>query len=119
MGLLQADLVTFDVPEPDVSARFWCAVLGAEVTEREDDGRWVAISAGPHRGRLGFQRGEVRQGGLHLDLSCTRADIAAEVDRLVAAGATLIGPVRVEPYGLIANLRCPDGYVFDVCAYGA
>lgn len=115
---LRGDLVTHDVPDPDVSAVFWCAALGAEVTEREDDGRWVVVSGGAVVGRLGFQRGAVRQGGVHLDLACSRAEFAAEVERLVATGATLLAPPRVEPYGSIANLQCPDGYAFDVCAYG-
>jgi predicted enzyme related to lactoylglutathione lyase len=118
VALVHADLVTFDVPEPDVSARFWCAVLAAEITEREDEGRWVAVSGGSLRGRLGFQRGEVRPGGVHLDLSCAASDLDAEVERLLAAGAVLLRPARRESYGVIVNMACPDGYAFDVCAYG-
>jgi predicted enzyme related to lactoylglutathione lyase len=119
VALVHTDLVTFDVPEPDASARFWCTALAAEVTEREDEGRWVVVSGGAVHGRLGFQRGEVRPGGVHLDLSCAASDLEAEVERLVAAGATLLRPLRHEPYGAIANMACPDGYAFDVCAYGA
>ena len=32
-------------------------------------------------------------------------------------GCTLAAPVRVEPYGSIANLLDPDGYAVDLCAY--
>ena len=114
----RTDLVTFDVPEPDASARFWTAALGAEVTEREDDGRWVVVSGGGVTGRLGLQRGAVRPGGVHLDLACSRSDFDAEVRRLLDLGAVAAAPPRREPYGWIANLRCPDGYAVDLCAYG-
>jgi predicted enzyme related to lactoylglutathione lyase len=29
----------------------------------------------------------------------------------------MIGSPRHEPYGSIVNLRDPEGYVFDLCAY--
>jgi len=114
----RTDLVTFDVADPDASAQFWCAALGAAVSEREDEGRWVVVSGGAVTGRLGFQRGTVRPGGTHLGLSCAAADFDTEVERLLAVGAELVVAVRREPYGLIANLRSPDGYPFDLCAYG-
>jgi predicted enzyme related to lactoylglutathione lyase len=41
----------------------------------------------------------------------------AESARLVALGATALGPARHEPYGSIVNLADPDGNAFDLCAY--
>lgn len=112
------DLVTFDVPDPRSTAGFWCAALGLVVVEDEDDGRWVALADDSGRRVLGLQRGPVRPGGVHLDLSCDLDGFASELDRLVGLGATPCQPVRAEPYGRIANLADPDGYLFDLCAYG-
>ncbi len=112
------DLVTVDVPEPRAAAAFWCAALALQVIEDEDDGRWVALADPDGRRVLGLQRGPARPGGVHLDLVCAVSEFDGEVDRLVGLGAALLRPVRIEPYGRIANLVDPDGYVFDLCAYG-
>lgn len=111
------DLTTLDVPHPDRSAQFWCDVLTLTVIEREDEGRWLCLADPAGVRRLGLQRGVVRVGGVHLDLRCALADFDDELQRLLARGARLAAPVRVEPYGTIANLVDPDGYVFDLCAY--
>jgi predicted enzyme related to lactoylglutathione lyase len=111
------DLVTLDVPVPDRSARFWCAALDLVELEREDGGRWIALGDRSGTRRLGLQRGPARPGGVHLDLVCDLDEMSAEVDRLCALGARLVGAVRTEPYGQIANLVDPDGYALDLCAY--
>ena len=111
------DLVTLDAPEPRRLADFWAALLDLVVTEDEDDGRWIVLSTRSDVRRLGIQRGDVRPGSVHLDLSCGRHDVEAEVRRAVGLGATLVAPLRHEPYGSIANLVDPDGNAFDLCAY--
>ena len=56
-------------------------------------------------------------GSVHLDLACDPGDFDDELARLTALGARVVEPVRVEPYGCIANLVDPDGNPFDLCAY--
>ena len=112
------DLVTIDAPDPDRAAAFWAAALGLHETEREDGDRWIVLSDSVAVRRIGIQRGPAAPGRMHLDLACEPAEFAAEVERLTALGAALHGPVRAEPYGSIANFADPDGYLFDLCAYG-
>lgn len=111
------DLVTFDAPDTDGLARFWCGVLGAIELEREDGDRWRVIGTDDGHRLIGFQKGPARPGGIHLDLRCPPAEFDTEVARLLALGARLIRPTREEPYGRIANLADPGGYAFDLCAY--
>jgi predicted enzyme related to lactoylglutathione lyase len=112
------DLVTIDSPTPDALAAFWSAALSLHETEREDGDRWIVLSDAAGTRRLGIQRGVHRPGGTHLDLRCRTEEFAAEVARLLALGASSAAAPRSEPYGSIANLRDPDGNVFDLCAYG-
>lgn len=112
------DLVTFDAPDPDRLARFWCAALGLVEVEREDAGRWLVLAAADGRRVLGLQRGAMRPGSVHLDLTCSVAEFDAELVRLQAFGGALVGQARQESYGSIANLADPDGNLFDLCAYG-
>jgi catechol 2,3-dioxygenase-like lactoylglutathione lyase family enzyme len=112
------DLVTIDTPDTARLAGFWAAVLDLVELEREDGDRWLVLGDRNGRRRLGFQRGTHRAGGTHLDLACAPVAFDAEVARLTALGAVLLGTPRREPYGAIANLRDPDGNAFDLCAYG-
>lgn len=111
------DLVTLDVEQTEHAAAFWCAVLGLVEVQREDGDRWIVLGESDGTRRLGLQRGTTRPGGIHLDLVCDLADFGAEVDRLIGLGARLVAPTRTEPYGSIANLVDPFGYIFDLCAY--
>ncbi len=111
------DLVTIDVVDTVDAARFWTGALGLREIEREDDARWIALADEGGRRVLGLQRGAHRAGGIHLDLNCRAGEFVAEIERLVALGATLLSPPRTEPYGSIANLTDPEGNAFDLCAY--
>ena len=110
------DIVTIDSPDTERLAAFWAAVLGFVEVEREDGDRWIVIGEAGHR-RVGFQRGEHRAGGTHLDVQCSPEEFTAELDRVVELGAEILAPPRREPYGSIANLADPDGNPFDLCAY--
>ncbi len=111
------DIVTIDTPDTVTLSAFWRAALGLVELEREDGTRWIAIGTPDGTRVLGFQTGEHRVGGTHIDLDCTVAEFDTELDRLVSLGATA-GPARTEHYGRIANLTDPDGNPFDLCAYG-
>lgn len=119
MSVSRFDLVTIDSTNTERLAAFWSLALELVELEREDGDRWIVIGETSGFRRLGFQRSErVRDtGALHLDLVCDVADFDAEVQRFIVAGATLVAPTRVEPYGSIANLTDPDGNSFDLCCY--
>ncbi len=111
------DLVTIDSPNTDNLAEFWSAALGLVEVQREDGDRWIVLASPGGQRRIGLQRGGHVAGGLHLDLACHPDEFDAEVARLLALGASQCRPLRVEPYGSIANLADPDGNLFDLCAY--
>ena len=129
---IEFDLVTIDVADDVAMAAFWAATLNLEEIESEDGGRWrvfgLRLPNGSTIRRLGLQRipnlaaatqhwegpSKSRQ---HLDLKCTPAEFNAEVDRVVALGATELRPRRTEYYGSIATLADPEGNLFDICAY--
>jgi predicted enzyme related to lactoylglutathione lyase len=116
MGAAKWDLVTID-GNTTVLGAFWGEALDLIELEREDGDRWVVYGTKERIRRLGLQRGEPRAGGIHLDLCCAVDEFEDEVNRLVELGATLIGDLRYEVYGAIANLADPQGNLFDLCAY--
>ena len=115
--MLHFDLITLDAEHPDVMAAFWCVAMHLVEVEREDGDRWQVLASTDGTRRIGIQRGAPRPGTVHLDLACSPHEFAAEVDRLLELGARRTRADRVEPYGSIANLADPEGYLFDVCAY--
>jgi predicted enzyme related to lactoylglutathione lyase len=112
------DLVTLD-GDTSVLEAFWSAALGLVELEREDVDRWVVLGDADGTRRLGLQRGSYRAGSVHLDLACELDEFDAEVERLVALGATIERAVRREDYGAIINMADPEGNLFDLCAYVA
>lgn len=112
------DLVTITTPDTETLSHFYATALGLEEVEREDGDRWIVLAEPDGRRRLGFQRGAHRSGSVHLDLRCAHDELAEEVGRLVALGARQASPVRLEPYGAIANLVDPAGNHLDLVAYG-
>jgi predicted enzyme related to lactoylglutathione lyase len=122
-GGSRLDIVTIDSADTKSLALFWCDVLDANVSEFEDDGRWICLVDGSGRRVLGIQRTTQESSDarahsrVHLDLACAPASFAAERARILALGATETRAPREEPYGSIANLADPDGNLFDLCAY--
>ena len=110
------DIVTIDTTDTVGLSRFWCAALDLVELEREDGTRWIAIGRRDGTRVLGFQIGDHRVGGTHLDLVCTLDEFDDELLRLTSLGAAA-GQPRTEPYGRIANLTDPAGNPFDLCAY--
>lgn len=117
MSLTQFDLVTIDTPRTDFLGNFYAEVLGLHESEREDGDRWIVFSDSRGARRLGFQRGDHRDGCVHLDFSCDVDNFEVERARILVLGATETREPRIEPYGRIANFRDPDGNFFDLCAY--
>ena len=130
---IEFDLATIDVADDGAMAAFWAATLNLDEIESEDGGRWRVLGLRHTNGsttrRLGLQRIPNLGGAIqswegpsksrqHLDLKCTPEEFNAEVDRVVAHGATELRPRRTEYYGSIATLADPEGNLFDICAYG-
>jgi catechol 2,3-dioxygenase-like lactoylglutathione lyase family enzyme len=106
-----------DCRDPEALAAFWAAVLGYEVIGREEDG---AVEIGPEAGfggpapTLVFGRvpdptpGKLR---LHIDVNPTDRDQDAELERLLALGATHadVGQTGDESWYVLAD---PEGNEF-------
>jgi hypothetical protein len=108
--------LVLDCREPARLAAFWCEVLGYVVLEQADDG----IEIGPPGGWGGPQptivlspSDEPRRGKLplHFDVNATDRDQAAELERLLAAGAVPvdIGQTGEESWHVLAD---PEGNEF-------
>jgi catechol 2,3-dioxygenase-like lactoylglutathione lyase family enzyme len=81
--------VTFDCADPRRVAAFWAGATGYEVAEERPD--FVRLRATDPRGvrhLLFFQVPEPKAGKNRVHVDLATRDPAAEVDRLVALGAT-------------------------------
>ncbi|WP_433017405.1 VOC family protein [Kribbella sp. CA-294648] len=115
-----------DCADPVRLARFWCAVLGYEVQEQDED--FVGIGSplvaegkarpGPVPPTLGFVKvpeGKIIKNRLHLDVNPTDRDQDEEVERLLELGATRanVGQTGEESWVCLAD---PEGNEFCVLA---
>jgi len=115
---LALGMVTFDTTDADALASWWAAQTGAEVVER-NEGWYVIVAGGSLPVQLAFQRIEDPTAGknrLHLDLLAE--DLDGEVDRLLAAGASLVAHRGDESFRWV-TLADPQGNVFCVAQGGA
>ncbi len=111
-------LTVLDTPDPRALAEFYCAILGWEVTDAQDD--WVTIRGSGGLG-LGFQLAPdhvpptwpdnaVPQ-QFHLDL--TVADLDRGEAQVVALGARTTGlPERASGFRAFLD---PSGHPFCLC----
>jgi catechol-2,3-dioxygenase len=78
-----------DARDTERVAAFWCAVLGWEVTERDDEGIRIAAPDGsaPPIDVLAVPDAKSVKNRLHLDLRADGTTTAEELDRLFALGA--------------------------------
>ncbi|PRH79086.1 glyoxalase [Streptomyces solincola] len=108
---LDAKMITIDCGEPRTLAAWWARALDAEIAE-DFDGEFVIVGAQPLV--LGFQHvDEVRQTKNRVHVDFHTEDRAAEVARLVAMGATVVGEHSAGP--LTWNvLQDPEGNEFCV-----
>jgi predicted enzyme related to lactoylglutathione lyase len=82
--------VTFDCSDPARVGEFWSRALGYESVQRGDDYFWIEAAMGPATPLLFVRVPEGKQvkNRVHLDIATN--DRAAEVDRLIELGATII-----------------------------
>jgi hypothetical protein len=114
-----------DCADPAALARFWCAVLGYQVLDADED--VVSIGSpevpegkdrrGPVPPVLVFARvpeGKTIKNRLHVDVNPTDQDQDAEVDRLLELGARRIDVGQGEVSWVV--LADPEGNEFCVLA---
>ncbi|MFC6010322.1 VOC family protein [Nocardia lasii] len=109
--------LVINATDPEGLATFWCAVLGFVVIDRDEE----TIEIGPPETGFGGPqptllfmpttdpRPETRR--LHLDVNPTDRDQAAELDRLLALGATPadVGQPATASWHVLAD---PEGNLF-------
>ena len=103
--------VTVDTTEPVPLARWWADQLGGEVKD-PFGGFFVLVTGGPVQ--MAFQKVDDPTPGknkVHVDL--TADDLDAAVDRLVEAGAGLVGRRGDESFRWV-TLTDPEGNQFCV-----
>jgi len=114
---LSLRMVTFDTTDADSLAEWWAEQTGGEVVER-NDGWYVIVAGGSLPVHLAFQKVEDPTPGknrVHLDLVSEGLDV--EVDRLIAAGASLVARRGDETFRWV-TLADPHGNVFCVAEAG-
>jgi len=114
---LNVEMVTFDCADPVALAAWWAEQFAGTAQELMP-GEFVVVarSEGP---RLGFQKVPDPTPGknrVHLDFSA--ADVDAEVQRLVAAGATETGRHSFGENFRWVVLADPQGNAFCVAGSG-
>jgi predicted enzyme related to lactoylglutathione lyase len=113
------DALNVDCRDPRLLADFWSAALGYRPEDADGDADDESASIVPPEGASGWAmlffvvpEGKSVKNRLHLDLSPPDT-MAAEVDRLVAAGATVQG--RVDEGGSFWTVMLdPEGNEFCV-----
>ncbi|MEV6245722.1 VOC family protein [Streptomyces sp. NPDC051742] len=110
--------LVLDCADPERLAAFWSEVLGYVEIEREEDGS-IAIGppgvgfGGPQPTLVLSPSSAPRAGKLplHLDVSATDRDQAAELERLLALGAVPadVGQTGTESWHVLAD---PEGNEF-------
>lgn len=113
---ISVGMITFDTLDAMPLAQWWATQLAGTIVA-ENDGYFVVVSVGEGVPMVAFQKVDDPTPGknrIHLDL--TTADLSAEVDRLVAAGATKIADREMPGFAWV-TLADPDGNEF--CVSGA
>jgi predicted enzyme related to lactoylglutathione lyase len=112
--------VAVDCADAAALARFWAAVLGREVSADPNTDLAIIEATDPVSGpRLIFHRvpeAKSVKNRLHLDLGT--ADLEAEVERLLALGATRLNDLDKGALRW-TTLADPEGNEFDVVLRGS
>jgi predicted enzyme related to lactoylglutathione lyase len=108
--------ICFDASDPHRLARFWADALGWEVEDVDDDEVAGIVPTDGTTGQILFLRVPEPKTGknrLHLDIAPpTHVDQAAEVERLLALGATRIDIGQRDVSWVV--MADPDGNEFCV-----
>jgi hypothetical protein len=114
---LNVAMVTFDTTDAETLGTWWAEQTGGEVLDT-GGGWFVIVAGGSLPVRLAFQRVDDPTPGknrIHLDV--VAEDLDGEVERLVAAGASLVERRGDESFRWV-TLADPDGNQFCVAQAG-
>jgi catechol 2,3-dioxygenase-like lactoylglutathione lyase family enzyme len=107
--------VTFDCRDPALVAAFWATALGYEEVPPEEAG-WVMIAdptgSGPSLYFAPVPEPKVVKNRAHLDIG-PETTMAAEVERLVGAGASAVETLRHDTWAWTV-MQDPEGNEFCV-----
>jgi predicted enzyme related to lactoylglutathione lyase len=116
---MKINQVTIDTTDPQTLATWWAEQTGGVVYA--DLGRFVMVGIGPRESgfSLCFQQvDEPTPGKNRAHLDCSVADVAAETERLLAAGAVFVA--QHESDGIAWTvLADPDGNQFCLLPDGS
>jgi catechol 2,3-dioxygenase-like lactoylglutathione lyase family enzyme len=114
-----------DCHDPEALAQFWCAVLGYEVVDRDEDeglveiGSWHPTAEGFRQGAqpptlvfVTVPEGKTVKNRIHIDVSPIDSSQEAEVERLLALGARHVDIGQGEQSWVV--LADPEGNEFCV-----
>jgi predicted enzyme related to lactoylglutathione lyase len=107
--------VTIDAIDPQALAPFWMAVLGTEVDEEVDDGRYVFLAGHEGLPSVCLQRVPERRSTknrVHLDLEVDDLEVATA--RIAELGGTWDGEHRVFERFRWRTMFDPEGNEFDI-----
>jgi predicted enzyme related to lactoylglutathione lyase len=110
----RVSFLTIDANEPERLAAFWGEVLGTQVVERMDEGRFVFLEAASGY-LLSFQRvpePKSVKNRVHLDIRVE--DLEEATGAAVALGGTWDGNELTLDEARWRTLRDPEGNEFDV-----
>jgi predicted enzyme related to lactoylglutathione lyase len=114
----RVSFTTIDATDPARLAAFWGEVLGTEVAETSDEGRFVFL--GEANGHIiGFQRvpePKSVKNRVHLDIRVE--DLQEATDALVALGGSWDGEELRLDDARWRTLRDPEGNEFDIYVSG-
>lgn len=111
-------VIVIDAVNPPVIAEFWCAVLGWQVIEQDDEGTGIAAPDGtwPRIDILPVPEPKTTKNRLHLDLRADQASTADELQRLLGLGARRV-EVGQAPEVSWVVLADPEGNEFCLLAH--
>lgn len=109
--------LVIDAVDPELVARFWCALLDVDVDSVIGDGQFIVLTATSEGLVVGFQRipeAKAHKNRVHLDLVVDDLDIAT--DEIETGGGSWLEPGQTrELEGFL--WRCmadPEGNEFDI-----
>ena len=114
----RVSFTTIDANDPDRLAAFWGEVLGTEVAESSDEGRFVFLAEANGR-ILSFQRVPEPKSGknrVHLDIRVE--ELQQATDAVLALGGSWDENERTLDDARWRTLNDPEGNEFDIFVSG-
>jgi predicted enzyme related to lactoylglutathione lyase len=107
--------ITIDAQDARRVAEFWAAVLGTELEEELDEGRYLVLKDRDDLPTICIQRvPEPKQGKVRIHLDLGAKDLEEATERIVSLGGSWDGEERTLDGVPWRTLTDPEGHEFDV-----